>query len=146
MRHELHNLQRNVKPAVARGANDVRGAPCNALQMARTTRIHTDKRPMRIHFIKEWAEHRHLRPADLVEATGADKSTVSRWFSGKLPTDKHLLALAELYQVDVPSLFRDPHDDWMVEFFQNRNLEEIKRIRAMVEAAFPKKVARDATG
>lgn len=113
--------------------------------MARTPRIHKDKTPFRLHFIAEWADHRGIDRSAIIEATGADKGTVSRWFAGKLPTDKHLLALADLYQIEVVQLFRDPHDDWMVEFFKDRNIDELKRIQATLEAAFPKKVAKDAT-
>lgn len=63
---------------------------------------------LRLHFIPEWAEARGLRQADIVEAlqeagTGVDKSTVSRWFSGNLPEERHILALQGLFALNEPA-------------------------------------------
>jgi transcriptional regulator with XRE-family HTH domain len=94
------------------------------------------------HFIREWAEKRNMIQADLARETGADKSTVSRWFSGNMPHDGHLDALVEcLHLEDRESLFRHPDDDWMARFFRERSEDEKARIRTMLLAAFPPKVA-----
>ena len=94
----------------------------------------------RVHYIPEWAEKRRMRQVDIVEGLNGlvDKSTVSRWFAGSAPESKHLLALAELFQLEEPvSLFRHPDDDWLARFFRGRSEEERYRIRQMLEAAFP---------
>jgi hypothetical protein len=92
--------------------------------------------PSRLHYIVEWAEHRRLIQADISHELDVDKSSVSRWFAGKLPAEKHLLALAALFQVEVPALFRHPDDDWAARFLRGRNEPELARIRATLEAAF----------
>lgn len=103
-------------------------------------RIHADKTPSRLHFIVEWAEHRHLTQAELARLTGADKGTVSRWFAGTMPREHHLEALAEVMQVSVQDLMRDPYDDWIKKFFKGRSADEMERIKATLEAAFPRKI------
>jgi transcriptional regulator with XRE-family HTH domain len=96
----------------------------------------------RDHFIPEWAEKRNQIQADIVRATGADKATVSRWFSGNMPQDKYLDALVACLELDDrESLFRHPDDDWMARFLRGRSEEEKERIRTMLLAAFPQKVA-----
>lgn len=123
-------------------ANDGVLACAVSLRMAATTRIHQGKTPRRKHFIPEWAEVRHLKQADIARDTGADKGTVSRWFAGNLPQDQYLDAVVGCLSLDSrDALFRHPDDDWMAKFLRNRSAEERERIKQMLEAAFPKKVA-----
>lgn len=136
--------QLTVKQNVPLFGNDLAFAATLALRMAPPTRIHADKQPRRLHFIPEWAEKRGLSQADIVRELGGDvnKSTVSRWFAGSIPQEKHIVPLAELLAMDDPvSLFRHPDDDWMARFLNGRTEEEVERIKATLAAAFPKKVA-----
>ena len=105
--------------------------------MGRPARIHTDKAPNRLHYIVEWAEHRGYTQADLARELGVDKSSVSRWFGGQLPTEKHLSGIADLFKTDIISLFRPPHEDWLWRFFQGRQPDEITRIRNILVNTFP---------
>ena len=83
-----------------------------------------------------------MTQADIVRETGADKGTVSRWFSGNTPQDKYLDALVVCLDVeDREALFRHPDDDWMARFLRGRSEDEKKRIQTMLLAAFPSKVA-----
>lgn len=107
--------------------------------MKEPTKVHSSKQPQRIHFIVEWAEKRGLSQADIAREIGADKSVISRWFSGSLPSEKYLEPLAGIFHTDLNGLFRHPEDDWMTRFLQERSLEELNRIRATLEAAFPRK-------
>lgn len=110
--------------------------------MARPSRIHKGKQPPRFHYVVEWAERRQVRQADIVRNLGVDKSTVSRWFDGVIPADIHLIALAGYLEAGEPAaLFRHPDDDWMARFLRGRSADERRRIRNMLEAAFPPKVA-----
>lgn len=94
---------------------------------------------IRLHYIPEWAEHRGMNQAAIGQAIGADKSIVSRWFKGAMPSEMYLKALAELFGLDeVTNLFRSPDDDWLSRFFQDRDEEERARIRRTLEAAFPR--------
>ncbi|GGF38517.1 hypothetical protein GCM10011321_31820 [Youhaiella tibetensis] len=134
----LRQTQRCVKRNLAFGANDANLAAAIQLRMAKLNTIHGDKTPPRIHFIVEWAEKRGLSQADIVREIGADKSVVSRWFSGSLPSEKYLEPLAALFSTEVTGLFRHPDDDWMVRFLQERSLDELTRIKQTLEAAFPR--------
>jgi transcriptional regulator with XRE-family HTH domain len=62
----------------------------------------------RIHFIPEWMETHGLSRKDIMDQTGADKSLVSRWFKGSLPSDQYLARLATLFGIEREDLFRRP--------------------------------------
>lgn len=106
--------------------------------MAKISRIHADKTPIRIHFIKEWIDHRRLSQADVVRDLGVNKGTVSKWCSGELPSEDNLLLLATFLHVDPPVLFRHPEDDWLSHFFRNRSEEELQRMVTALRASFPR--------
>ncbi|QMV00132.1 XRE family transcriptional regulator [Devosia sp. D6-9] len=135
---KLRQTQRCVKRNLASSANDPAYEAGVVLRMAKLSKIHEGKTPPRIHFIVEWAEKRSLSQADIVREIGADKSVVSRWFSGSLPSEKYLEPLAALFSTEVTGLFRHPDDDWMVRFLQERSLDELTRIKQTLEAAFPR--------
>jgi transcriptional regulator with XRE-family HTH domain len=135
-------MQPLVKAGVDFCANDVPPPPGLALRMARPARIHEQEQPHRFHYIVEWADHRRLKQADITRELGVDKSTVSRWFKGALPSEMHLIALAGLFAADEPAaLFRDPDDDWMARLLRGRTAEERQRVRTILEAALPPREA-----
>ena len=108
--------------------------------MARPARIHSKGgEPHRIHFLVEWADHRSLTQADIAKELGVDKSTVSRWFKGSLPAERHMLPLVGLLGISTSALFRDPHDNWLSEFFAQRTREEKERAQRILREAFPNK-------
>jgi transcriptional regulator with XRE-family HTH domain len=116
---------------------------------SRRDRIHNTKQPNRPHFIKEWAEKRGFEnQAELAKALKIDPGTVSRWYNRiSSPIEDHQIALAELFfPGDDPedrreSLFRNPDEDWFVQFFAGRHEDELARMKSTLEAAFPKKRA-----
>ena len=102
--------------------------------MVQVTRIHGNKRPPdQRHFIPEWAAHRGLRQVDIVQETGIDKGTVSRWWRGVTPSYEHQDVLAALFRTDRPGLFRHPDDDWLARFFRNRSEADKERARRILE-------------
>ena len=111
------------------------------ISMTDIVRIHTMKQPRRPHHIPEWAEARHLSQADIARMLGADKSVVSRWFSGTTPGEDYQERLAALFDCDREALFRHPDDDWLAKFFADRSRDEIERMKRTLEAAFPRKQA-----
>jgi transcriptional regulator with XRE-family HTH domain len=118
--------------------------PCAGIDkrcvMPRPARIHAGKQPRRLHFIVEWARRRQVKQADIGRDLEVDKSTVSRWFDGTIPSEAHLVALAQFLGADEPTaLFRHPDDDWMARFLRGRSEDERRRIRATLETAFPPK-------
>jgi len=109
------------------------------LQTMPFARIHGSKQPRRPHFIVEWADVRGLTQAEIAKEIEADKSLVSRWFAGATPSEDYQNKLAALFHCEPQSLFRHPDEDWMTKFFKGRRKEEIDRIKATLEAAFPRK-------
>ena len=104
--------------------------------MSNVTRIHKNKTPRRIHFIPEWAEHRNLKQADLVQEIGADKSLVSRWFSGVNPSQEYLEKIAALFGTEVQGLYRHPHDDWLAQFFKDKTEEQKEKAIGLLKLLF----------
>jgi transcriptional regulator with XRE-family HTH domain len=106
-----------------------------------TAMIGNDKnrQPGRPHFIRDWAEARHLSPNELADAVDADKSVISRWYSGAAPSKHYQEKLAALFGCERDALFRHPNEYWLAEFLRGRSEQEIERIRATLEIAFPRK-------
>lgn len=107
--------------------------------MSEITQIHKGKQPRRPHFVPEWATSRGLRQSDLARELEADKSLVSRWYSGSTPGLEWQERLAALFHCEPESLFRHPDDDWLARFLRGRPAEEIERIKTTLEMAFPRK-------
>lgn len=107
--------------------------------MSNLPQIHKSKQPRRPHYIQAWAEKRDLTQADLTRELGADKSLVSRWYSGTSPSNPWQEKLADFFGCEKESLFRHPDDDWLARFFRGRKADEVERIKATLEAAFPRK-------
>lgn len=84
-----------------------------------------------------------MSQADIAREIEADKSLVSRWYSGSTPSEENQRKLAGLFQCETESLFRHPNDDWLTRFFRGRTADEIERAKAMLEAAFPRRRAAE---
>lgn len=105
--------------------------------MKPVTRIHQRKTPIRRHFIAEWADARGLKPADIVETLGIDKSQVYRWFKGQMPQPAQQEILAAMFEIEPEALLRHPDDDWISRFFAGRDADEKEEIKRMIEKAWP---------
>jgi transcriptional regulator with XRE-family HTH domain len=123
---------------VALNAADFLSARLIKLRMAQITRIHSGKNSFRMHYIPEWSEFRGLRQTDLVEATGLEKSTISRWFKGAMPkTREHMEAIAVALQLPEPDSFlRHPQDDWMARQLRGKTEEDVERLIDAMRIAF----------
>ncbi|MBB4574421.1 helix-turn-helix transcriptional regulator [Rhizobium lentis] len=104
--------------------------------MNNVAHIHTDKTPVRVHFIVEWAEKRNLKQSDIVREIGADKGLVSRWFGGTVPKPEYLEKLAALFGTDIHGIFRHPDDDWLAQFFKDKSAEQRERAIDMLRLLF----------
>jgi transcriptional regulator with XRE-family HTH domain len=104
--------------------------------MNNVTTIHGSKEARRIHFIVEWAEKRQLSQADIVREIGADKSLVSRWFSGTTPGKEWRPRLEALFNTDEGGLFRHPDDDWLSKFFRDKSDEDKRKAVELLEMFF----------
>jgi transcriptional regulator with XRE-family HTH domain len=107
--------------------------------MNKIVQIHAGKQPRRPHYIREWADLRGLKAVEIARAIDADKSLVSRWFGGATPTVDYQERLGALFGTTPEGLFRHPDDDWLTRFFADRSREEVERIKATMETAFPRK-------
>ncbi len=104
-------------------------------------KIHQQKQGRRPHFLREWAEYRGRKQADISRDTGIDKSQVSRWFDDEKPSTPNansLEILADYFETEPEALFRHPDEDWLARFFAGRKREEVERIKATLDAAFPR--------
>ena len=109
--------------------------------MDRDAEVTALKQGRRPHYVREWAERRGVRQGDIVREIGADKSLVSRWFRDTLPATPSApwqKKLAQYFGVTPEALFRHPDEDWVANFLAGRKPEEIDRIKATMETAFPK--------
>jgi transcriptional regulator with XRE-family HTH domain len=104
--------------------------------MSNITTIHQGKENKRIHYIVEWAEKRQLTQADIVREIGADKSLVSRWFSGTNPGKEWRPRLEALLDAGEGGLYRHPDDDWLARFFRERSEEEKRKAIELLEMFF----------
>lgn len=109
----------------------------NGVEMITT--IHPSKQPRRPHYLAEWMERRHITQAELARQTGADRGQISRWLQGAAPGQEWHDRLREFFGAGREGIFRHPDDDWLSRFFENRKQEEIDRIKATLEAAFPRR-------
>lgn len=97
------------------------------------------KQPRRPHFIDVWATSRGLSQADLARQLNADKSIVSRWYSGTSPGDDWQKRLAEFFGCEPEALFRHPDEEWLRQFFAGRSEAEVEHIKRSLEVLFPRK-------
>jgi len=108
--------------------------------MARPKRPPPEKQ-RRIHFINEWADRRFLQQSDIWEALDIDKSTVSRWFAGGLPSEAMLPRIAAMFGIDIDELFRAPGDDWLKKLLTRKERQELEVLRRHIDELLKKKVA-----
>ena len=110
--------------------------------------IHAGRAPVRRHFLKEWLEHKGLSVPDLLvllnddersmDLPRIDKSQAYRWMKGQLPQAPTQRRIADVLGLEDPAdLLRPPEDDWFVRFFSRRSEAELRRVRDLLEAAFP---------
>lgn len=84
-----------------------------------------------IHFIPQWAKHKGFRQVDLVNETGIDKGVVSKWYSGNLPLEDNLVAVASFLGVTKADLFRHPDSAPLLTFSE----DDLIPIRGTVAAS-----------
>lgn len=108
--------------------------------MSTPVKIHRLKQGRRPHFIPEWCDKIGFKQADLAKELDADQGIVSRWFSGSSPSEDYQKRLAALFGCEEDGIFRHPDEDWMARFLRGRSKEEVDRIKATLETAFPRRV------
>lgn len=121
--------------------------------MKQVSKIHQGKQPNRRHFINEWLAIREMDAMDLLRVLNeadtslpaVDKSQVYRWLKGQLPHAPMQARIAGALEIvdietgepDPKGLFRHPDIDWFSQKVKDRSDDEMKRLRQIVDAAFP---------
>lgn len=77
-----------------------------------------------------------MRQTDIASEIDADKSLISRWFKGTIPSPEWQEKLAALFEIDVAGLFRHPDDDWLSKFFKDRTDEQKEKAIQMLKLMF----------
>ena len=96
---------------------------------------HQDFFTPRLHYLPEWIEHMRTSQADVAEALGVDKGTVSRWCAGALPERPNLEALAAcLGREEMSELFHHPEDNWLHRRLRRASKEQQDKARRAVKA------------
>lgn len=106
--------------------------------MSKSEKISEQKQPRRPHYIKQWAEKKGLKAIELAEALGTSRGQISHWYGGASPGVEWQQRLAEFFGIDRAGLFMHPDEYWLKQFFDGRTRQEVERIKATLEAAFPK--------
>jgi hypothetical protein len=109
---------------------------------SRVVQIHQSRQPRRPHYLARLMEIQGTDRSDLVDTLGVDKSLLSRWLDEdkpSTPSPQWARKLGEYFGKghDPVDIFADPDVDWMSRLLQGRSADEIERIKAMIEAAFP---------
>jgi transcriptional regulator with XRE-family HTH domain len=103
-------------------------------------RIFQSKPSKRPHYIAEWMERRNLTKADLARDIGAGKAEIMRWLEDDAAPDaEYADRLKAYFGAGVEGIFSHPDADWLTRFFEGRRRDEIERIKATLETAFPQK-------
>lgn len=109
-------------------------------------RIYENRQPRRPHYLAQLMDRHGVSRQEIIEAIEVDKSLLSRWLDESrpsTPSPEWAHKLGEFFGKggDPVDIFADPDVDWMSRLLQGRSADEIERIKAMIEAAFPAKRA-----
>lgn len=107
--------------------------------MKKIEKIPTKKTPQKPHYIREWMEVKGVRAVDLSRATGIDKSNISRWLKyGSCPAEEQQQKLGDFFKCGRDGLFHHPDDHRLRALLEGRSPDEVDRIFATIEMAFPR--------
>lgn len=111
------------------------------------TQIYGSRQPRRPHYLATLMARHNVTRAELIEAIEVDKGLVSKWLDEEKPTTpgpQYVRKLGRFFAVsddpdDFVDIFADPDTSRLSRFLQGRSPDEIDRIMATLETAFPKK-------
>lgn len=104
--------------------------------MAKISKIHQGKQPVRRHYIAEWLDAKGMTPVDLLntlndpersmDLTEVDKSQVYRWLKGQLPhpSMQGRISGALGFADEPEKILQDPTIDWLYQFFRDKTDEQ----------------------
>src|SRR5690348_1431753 len=94
-------------------------------------------KPIKPHFVREWAAFREKGQTDIINAIGVDKGTVSRWFNKEsTPYGRNLIALSKFLRCKTGDIFNPPpteDDCWVEDVLRGRSEDERRRIARIIE-------------
>lgn len=107
--------------------------------------IYSKRQPTRPHYLAKLMARRDVSRADLIQAIGVDKGLLSKWLDERKPSTpgpRWAKDLGEFFAItpdpdDFVDIFADPDVDRVRRFLHGREPDEIDRIMATLETAFP---------
>lgn len=107
--------------------------------------IYAKRQPTRPHYLARLMELKNVSRGELIEELGVDKGLVSKWLAEVRPAtpgDKWAKALGRYFAAsddpdDFVDIFADPDVERIRRFLVGREPDEIDRILATMETAFP---------
>ena len=111
--------------------------------------IYAKRQPNRPHYLAKLMERHDKSRRDIIEGIGVDKGLLSKWLDERKPSTpgpKWARALGEFFAVspdpeDFVDIFADPDVTRLQRLLHGREPDEIDRIMATIEMAFPAKRA-----
>jgi hypothetical protein len=110
------------------------------------TEIYAKRQSRRPHYLARLMDKYGASRADLIETLEVDKGLLSRWLDEEKPTTPSPAWADKLGKFfgkghDPVDIFADPDVDWIARRLRGRPPEEIDRIIAIIDAAYPPKRA-----
>lgn len=114
---------------------------------AQLTEIYAKRQARRPHYLAKIMERRDVSRAKLLEDLGVDKSQLSRWLDDDRPSTPSPVWALKLGQYfssgpdddDLVDIFTDPDLARFQKMTKGRPPDEVDRMLATLEAAFPRK-------
>lgn len=108
--------------------------------------LYAKRQPTRPHYLKRLMERQNVSRAALIEGIGVDKGLLSKWLDERKPSTPGPVWAEQLGRFfaaspdpdDFVDIFADPDVDRLQRFLRGRQPDEIDRIMATLETAFPK--------
>lgn len=119
-------------------ASDMSRKPSRRPSGPQLVQIYARRQLRRPHYLAQLMERHGVERAEIIEATGVDKSLLSRWLDDEKPSTPGpdwANKLGEFFGKggDAVDIFSDPDSDWLARRLQGKSEQEKKRIIELLD-------------